>query len=51
MSTMFLILFSPPPHHQYPKIYGGDAEGGDDGDGDYTGANVFDSFDLDIWIG
>lgn len=49
MSTMFLILFiSPLPPHQYQNVDGGDAEGGDDGDSDYAGADIFDPFDLDI---
>ena len=44
-------LINPLPHHQQPKVDGGDAEGGDDGDGDYAGADVFDPFDLDIPLG
>ena len=42
------LIHLPLPPHQQPKVNGGNTEGGDNGDGDYAGADVFDPFDLDI---
>lgn len=41
-------LYISPLPHQYQNVDSSNTEGGDDGDGDYAGADVFDPFDFDI---